>query len=161
MTVLSKSFRIPDFGLIPDARLNDQFFVSSNVFIVIDNLSTIFKTKGSLSLSNKQEIQKIRLFAELEENWDSYEAQRIATSVISRATRLVECIDSLDEDVYFTSPGPNGEIMVQLKKGLKEVEIILYEESSAKYVTFQDNKFKKQGVFSLRILPEIIEWINV
>lgn len=160
MTASSKSFRIPNYSSTPLNGLN-QFWVIGNVVFSVDNQSTIFKESGSLSFINKQEIQRIRSFFQLEKNWDSYDSEKIDHEVISKAIDMVKDINALDEDVYFTAPGPNGEIMIQLKKENKEVEIIIYD-SKIKYVSFVDNEFEKQGSFGdSDILPEIIRWLNI
>lgn len=160
MTVLSKSFRISNYNTVSNSGLTNQFFIVTDLMRVVDNQSTIFKENGSLTLANKIEIQKIKSFSELEKNWDSYDAQEINDNVIKRAVNIVEELNSLDEDVYFTSPGPNGEIMILLKKDAKEAELIVYEEM-IKYVTFSDNQFEKQGNFTSELLPEIVEWLNI
>ncbi|MEM6263609.1 MAG: hypothetical protein AAGI38_13940, partial [Bacteroidota bacterium] len=62
--------------------------------------------------------------------------------------------------VCFSSPGPNGEVMIQLKQGAREVEFIVYEGTS-KYVTFEDDEFNKQGELSPHLLHGIIDWMNL
>lgn len=159
MPALSNSYRIENFSPTPTNGLN-KFWIVDNVIVVVDSQSTVFKESGILSYANKLEIQKIGSFSDLERNWDSYNAEELNSNTISKAIDIVKEIDILDEDVYFTSPGPNGEIMIQLKKESKEVELIIYEDRT-KYITFVNNEFVKQGSFSLNILSEIIEWLNL
>lgn len=160
MTALSNTYRIPSYDISPSNGLNNQFQILENLPITVDNQSLLIKSYDFISPVNRLEIQKVRAFAELEEGWDSYDAQTISDNVITQSVDLIKEIDKLDEDVYFSSPGPNGEIMIQLKKGEKEVEIIQYPDKS-KYVTFSNGEFEKQGDLGIHILPEIIEWINI
>lgn len=160
MTVLNSTFRIKRFITSPSAGLNNLFGVEANLVIAINNQSTRVKEYESISYPHRVEIQKIRSFSELEKNWDSYDAQEISSDVISQAVDLIKEIDKLDEEVYFSSPGPNGEVMVELKRKDKEVEIIIYKEKM-KYVTFENGDFEKQGEFKIQILPEIIAWLNL
>lgn len=160
MTALSKTYKIPDNNSVPASYLSDSFvFKDSSVNNMYDQ-STLFKIKGEISTINRFEIQNLRSFKNLEENWDSYEAEKISELVINNAISIVEKIDKFDEDVYFSSPGPNGEIMIQLKNYQKEVEIIVYSDRQ-KYVTFYESNFEKQGDFNINILSEIVEWLNM
>ena len=159
MTALNKTYKVSNYSQVPFSFLNGNFIAHPGPMI-IDHQSILFKEKGQLSLTNKLEIQKVKSFTELEENWDSYGAQKVSEEVTENSILLIEAIDFLDEDVYFTSPGPNGEIMIQLKNEDKEVELIVYE-SKTKFVTFENNEFKKQGDFEANILPKIIEWLHL
>lgn len=160
MKALSNTYRIQRFDSSPTTGLNNQYLVMDNWFIVVDNQSLLLKAYDFISPVNRLEIQKVRSFADLEQNWDSYDAQKISTDAIAKSVDLIKEIDKLDEEIYFSSPGPNGEVMIQLKKAEKEVEIIQYANKS-KYVTFGKGEFEKQGDFTLEILPEIIEWLNI
>ncbi|MFT5780257.1 MAG: hypothetical protein ACI837_003218 [Crocinitomicaceae bacterium] len=160
MTALSNTYRIRSFDSSPTTGLNNQYSVMDNWLVVVDNQSLLFKAYDFISPVNRLEIQKVRSFAELEQNWDSYDAQKISPDAIAKSVDLIKEIDKLDEEIYFSSPGPNGEVMIQLKKAEKEVEIIQYANKS-KYVTFSKEEFEKQGDFTLEILPEIIEWLNI
>ncbi len=160
MKALSNSFRIRNYGSEPSTGLNNQYRIKGAQTLVVDDQSTLLREYGYLSYVNRLEIQKLKSYSQLEDNWDSYGAQKITEDIINQAIDLVGAIDKLDEEVYFSSPGPNGEILIQIKKGEKEAELLLYRESS-KYVTFDNAEFAKQGEFKTHILPEIIEWLNL
>ena len=159
MTALSSSFRINNNSTFPTTGLNKHFQYSYSEVNAVDNHSTIIKESGNISHTNKFEIQKLKSFSELEKNWDSYDAEKINERAILSAIKLVIEIDSLGEEVYFSSPGPNGEVMIQLKKNMKEVEFIIYQDKQM-YVTFNNNDFEKQGEFSIELLADIILWLN-
>ena len=159
MTVLSSNYSIHDFSQLPHSNLN-HYYTFGDIPNMVDNQSTLLREGDRLSLTNKLEIQKIRTFKDLDENWDSYEAQRICQQVIDRSIEIIIKIDLFNENIYFTSPGPNGEIMIQLKTGSKEVEIIVYP-GKIKLVTFENNEFSKQSDFSADNLLGVIEWLNL
>lgn len=160
MTVLSSPYRIKSSLISSSAGLNNQFMVEESHVNAVGNQSTRVKDYAFISYSNRLEIQKVRSFSDLEKDWDSYGAEVISDQVIVKAVGLIHEIDKLDEEVYFTSPGPNGEVMIQLKKNDREVEFILYP-NKMKYVTFQDGEFKNQGDFQTEIISELIEWLNL
>ena len=160
MIPLSNTFRIQSHDVLPTTGLNKQFMIVGNLIIAVNSQSLLFKDYESISHANRLEIQKVKSFSALESGWDSYDSQIISDDVIAKSVDLINELDKLDEEVYFSSPGPNGEVMIQLKKEEKEVEIIQYAHKS-KYVTFDKGVFGKQGDFSVNILPELIEWINL
>ena len=84
-----------------------------------------------LSLKGKAMLSKIGEFSSLEKNWDSYGAEPPIKSVIDKAKRFVRFSDKKRLPLYFTAPGPNGEIVVEFndKKG-KEVEVYFNEDNS-------------------------------
>ena len=160
MTALSNSYRIQNYHAAPFTGLNNQYSTGGNMVISVNYQSTLIKEYGNLSYTNRLEIQKVKSFSELGKNWDSYDAEEISSEVINKAIDLIKEIDTFEEEVYFSSPGPNGEVMVQIKKEEKEVELIVYQ-NKLKYVTFNKNNFEKQGEFSSKILAEIVEWLNI
>ena len=60
-------------------------------------------------------LGRLEHFEELPVNWDSYGASVPQASTIQRARALVEHLDQADVPPYFTSPGPNGEVMVEYR----------------------------------------------
>ena len=112
-----------------------------------------------LSLANRMEIVNIKSFAQLTANWDGYDAATVNPVAIEKAVSFIHEINNFDIDVYLSSPGPNGEIMVQLKCNRHELECIFYEDKS-KYVLFNNNSFENQGEYDPTILPDLLAWLN-
>ena len=121
--------------------------------------STIIISAEYLSLQNKLEIKRIKELSKLPENWDSDGALKISISSIERGVALIEEIDGYNIDVYFSSPGPNGEILIHLKSAEKEIEFILYP-TKTKYVQFYKNQFVAQGEFNTEYLQQMISWLE-
>ncbi len=161
MAALNNLFTIQDHcnDIWSSTLLTNKNFRAVSRIPVVNRQSTLLKNDG-LSTSNKIELQKIRNFIELEENWDSYNAKKVSSVAIEKAQNLIKTLNKFNEGVYFSSPGPNGEVMVQLKRDSKEIEFVFYETSD-KYVTFHNNDFSNQGVYSELILPGLIEWLNM
>ncbi len=116
------------------------------------------KSAEPISFVNKTELHNIRSFRNLKENWDSYDAVPVDELSIEKAISFIKEVDGFDRDVYLTSPGPNGEVMVQLKNDHKEIEFIFYPEKD-KYVLFDNNKFISQSNFKKELLVELMEWL--
>jgi hypothetical protein len=110
-------------------------------------------------LRNKLEISKIKKFLKLEPNWDSYGAAAISEQSVEKAVAFIAGIDIYNIDVYNTSPGPNGEVLVHLKSGKREIEFLFYADK-AKYVLFESNQYESQGTYTPEILNELIDWLG-
>ncbi|MCU0355881.1 MAG: hypothetical protein MUD08_19465 [Cytophagales bacterium] len=121
---------------------------------------TLIHKQAELSRANTLEIEKVKGFLSLTDNWDSYGAAIVSTTAVEKAVDFIRNLSKRRENVYFSSPGPNGEVMVQLKKNNKEIEVIFYENKS-RYVTFFNNNFSKQGDYSDQILSDLVEWLNI
>ena len=115
--------------------------------------------QNKISYKNGKEINKIQSFSSLDKNWDSYDATKISEEVINNSVHLIEKLDQFDQDIYFTAPGPNGEISVELKRGNKNAEILIYPKKKYKYVFFEGSNFKDQGTLHFNKIPEIIQWL--
>jgi len=111
-----------------------------------------------LSSSNYHEILRVKSYASLADNWDSYGAEQVSSTAIENAVAFIKRIDQYDIQVYLTSPGPNGEVMVQLKNDAREIEFVFYP-SKAKYVLFNAAGFFKQGVYADVMLDDLINWL--
>lgn len=120
---------------------------------------TTLRHDGVKSKVNLAEIARIYEFQRLPQDWDSYGAAPIQPQAAADAIDCIKQLDVYGMDVYQASPGPNGEIMLQMKEGIREIEFLFYGQNS-KYVTFLGNEYSSQGEFLLGILPELLTWLN-
>ena len=112
-----------------------------------DLLDYIFRTRASTVYFEERElleetidaIGKLKSFSKLQENWDSYGALPPQQDTIEHAVSFVKALDRGGEPVYFTAPGPNGEILVELKKGNRTVEVTFEEDNHIKGALFIEN----------------------
>lgn len=138
----------------------NKLFQNIEMFTYFNFTNAItIKSVDTISFINKTELQNVRSFRNLKENWDSYDAVLVNELSIEKAINFIKEVDGFDRDVYLTSPGPNGEVMVQLKNDHKEIEFIFYPEKD-KYVLFDNNKFISQSYFEKDLLFELIEWLT-
>ncbi len=66
----------------------------------------------------------------LQTNRDSYDAKKPSLSAISSAQRFLMDYRRLDLPCYFTSPGVNGEVVLEFKAGNKSAEIYFNPDGS-------------------------------
>lgn len=113
------------------------------------------------NVENHMSIANIYSFRELPANWDSYGASTISPIAISHAAAFIQDIDGMGQSVYFTSPGPDGEVSVELRNGLKSAEFIFYPDESAKVVGLDGLKVVHNGMLYSEIsIEDVVRWIN-
>lgn len=123
--------------------------------------STILEGNDSSSLNisnNALQIQKLKSFLKLGENWDSYNASRISEEAVNSAIDFVKRLDEKYHLVYFVAPGPNGEVLVELKDANRSIEVV-FEEDSNEYVKFQEQEVADEGEYTEEMDSMFISWL--
>jgi len=151
--------KIDELNIRIGYQTNKAFTPDRNICSHRFDTAVTIRYTNELSSENRIEINHVRSFASLKENWDSYGATTIDLVVVEKAVDFIKLVDKFDVNVYLTSPGPNGEVMVQLKEGSRETEFIFYSDKD-KYVLFDNNEFVNQGPYAHTILPEMIDWLR-
>lgn len=142
----------------------DTYSIKWKLSIDNDSSNTTVRHITDISSSNRLEIYNIKNYLTLEPNWDSYGAAAIPEQSIRKAIDFINEIDKYSINVYTSSPGPNGEILVHLSRKLsglskREIEFLFYPDKS-KFVLFESNEYQSQGPYTLEILNELIEWLR-
>lgn len=113
----------------------------------------------TLTTSALQTIQKLHRFKHLNENWDSYGADKPSLSAIKQAENMIRQLDEVGIEVFFTAPGPNGEIVVELKNQDRAVEIYFYKDAPSDYILIDREQTIDEGE-TLKRKDSIIEFIK-
>jgi hypothetical protein len=116
--------------------------------------------KNQISNQNLSEINKIQSFGNIDEDFDSYGADKISQEVINSSVSLVEKINQFNKNIYFVAPGVNGEVSLEMKSGSRNLEILVYPQKKYKYVFFEGNNFKSQGALNSKELSSIINLLS-
>lgn len=123
-----------------------------NTSIVID----IYPQTPPLSNAAIKAASNILGFRNYADNWDSYGAERPSESAIVNALSFIRAIDAHRIPVYFTAPGPNGEIVVELRKGNYEAEVYFNANNSKDVLIYEGDACISEGMLD-HLLPRILE----
>lgn len=123
-----------------------------NTSIVID----MYPQTPSLSNAAMKAASKILGFRNYANNWDSYGAEKPSERAIVNALSFIRVIDAHGIPVYFTAPGPNGEIVVELRKGNYEAEVYFHADNSNEVLIYEGDTCISEGRID-RLLPRILE----
>lgn len=159
MQSLQKKNKVREPEFASYLHTNDVFTTAGQQPANMFRTAISFRYIDTISPINASEIAHVKSYAKLLENWDSYGSAPISGIAITKAIDFIKAIDKFDLEVYLSAPGPNGEVMVQLKNQDKEIEVVCYA-SNDKYVLFQANIFINQGNYTPEILRELVAWLT-
>jgi len=119
----------------------------SSIFMKYADPSLVLQRRRDhdLQLSSRKAIVKMKSFLRLQENWDSYGAAVVQEATVREAAAFVEQLDEDGLEVYFTAPGRDGEILVELKSDDKEAEVYFYSDAKPKVLFFTGDELEWEG----------------
>ncbi|MCB9316589.1 MAG: hypothetical protein H6569_10660 [Lewinellaceae bacterium] len=97
-------------------------------------------------LPNERALRLLEEFKTLPDNWDEEGALAPAQNAVLLAENLVRLLQQTGQKVYHVAPGPNGEIMVDMRENGKSVEILFYADNM-RYVLFPLDGNPEQGEY--------------
>jgi hypothetical protein len=141
----SAVFGMPEHELEGDSRHE----IPSIIYQMHDiKSSTIFVTIGEtpeMSFSIRKAINKIKSYSDLENNWDGYGAVKPADLTINNAINFLRKADEDGLEVYFVAPGPNGEIVIEFKRGNLEAEVYFDEDDAGQVLIYNGDNCVVEG----------------
>lgn len=110
---------------------------------------------------NNRIFNLLEEFSELEDNWDEDEGRAPSITALSNAQYFVQLLSSIGQNIFNSAPGPNGEIMLDIRdiNTNRSVELIFYPSRSVA-VFFPENGRPFQRDFQSGSLPDILRWLN-
>lgn len=109
---------------------------------------------------NRQHLTAIISYQHLTDNWDENEAVAPLHQTVLTALDIALLLTVTEQPIYHTSPGPNGEIMINLRNGAKSVELLTYPGGRNKFVQIGPGEPPKQDTLTPDKLRETLQWIN-
>ena len=109
---------------------------------------------------NRQHLSAIMKYKYLVNNWDEDGAVAPTHHTITIALDIVLLLIASGQAIYHTSPGPNGEIMINLRKGDKSAELLAFPDGRNKLVRISLDEIPEQGALSPESLRETLKWLN-
>ena len=116
---------------------------------------------GDQYILNGKIMNLLEEFVTLGDNWDDESAKAPSIIAIEKAKAITSLLDKHGQKIFHTAPGPNGEIMIDIrsKNNAKSIEIIFYSNFSIA-VKFPDQGAAEQSAFNTPDLPDLLTWLN-
>lgn len=123
--------------------------------------STLFKNQGENSYNlNSFYITSIQKLQNLCDNWDEDGAIAPSLKTINDAIKIAKYLNLVGQKIYHISPGPNGEILISLRKNDKDVELLIYSNKLSRIVTISDKEKPSQKELNTSNLQVTLSWLN-
>ncbi|MBK6565099.1 MAG: hypothetical protein IPL63_00185 [Saprospiraceae bacterium] len=113
---------------------------------------------------NHGKISLIKSFGNLDDNWNSYGANKPTAKAIVKAVNFAKYLSDRCLEIFFTAPTPDGDILIELKNGGASLEFIfssIDEEDkiigsfdSDEYCEAKINDTTKQAYLKWLICPD-------
>lgn len=126
----------------------------------VSGTSVALKEGESAASEYATAIKKLKSFRNIGSNWDGYGAEKPSQKGIDKAIKFVEHLGEWEQPVYFVAPGPNGEILVELKNGNRTIEVFFQPDGQREYVMFEGEKAVEENTFAFEIPPYLIDWLH-
>jgi len=147
---------------ISSSVISDEYFWRlGNPKASVANTTMVIYTSFFLPLSSpaKEFITKLQSFKSLTPDWDSYGAMPPPAESIDRAIALINKADRNLLPIYFVAPGPNGEVVVEFKKGNKEAAAYINRDGSTELLLHEGNNYVLEGTLEENY-KNLLSYIN-
>lgn len=119
-------------------------------------IGTVYTRLSSPAL---QIISKLESFKSLAPNWDSYGATPPSSVNVDRAISFVKRADKNALPLYFVASGPNGELVVEFKNGVKEASAFINPDGSSELILNVGNDVHLEGTLEGNY-KDLLHFIN-
>lgn len=110
--------------------------------------------------SNRQHLTAIVSYQHLIDGWDEDGAVAPVHQTVLSALDIALLLTVTGQPIYHTSPGPVGEVMINLRNGTKSVELLAYPGGRDKFLRVGPNETPQQGALTPESLRETLQWLN-
>ncbi|MCY7358987.1 MAG: hypothetical protein LH609_16320 [Rudanella sp.] len=134
------------------------------MFNVIDFVQEISPVQpgetNDVLMANRQHLSAIASYRNLVANWDEDDAIAPTHQTVVIALDIALLLIATGQAIYHTSPGPTGEIMINLRNGDKSAEFLIYPDDRRKFVCIRPNEHPQQGPLTPDSLQKTLQWLN-
>lgn len=109
---------------------------------------------------NRQKLADIAAYRNLVDNWDEDDAIAPTHQTVVVALDIALLLIAEGQTIYHTSPGPTGEIMINLRNGDKSVEFLIYPGDRRKFVRIGSDEPPQQGSLTPDSLQGTLQWLK-
>ncbi len=109
------------------------------------NFSTVFPNPIRIEGQARDMISRLERMNDLRYNWNSYGADAPSSLAIKHAIKFILENQRFSLPYYFTAPGVNGEVMIELKKQDRVAEIYFWEDHSTELLLFENEQVVLEG----------------
>jgi len=124
------------------------------------NSSITISWGNQIGLNNRI-LKLLDEYSTMRENWDEDGGLPPTNDVIKEAKFIASVLEKHGQSIFHAAPGPNGEIMLDLRnyKKSRSLEIIFYSHKAVS-VLFPEVGRPIQEPFNSQNLSNLLQWLN-
>lgn len=122
--------------------------------------SVMVSREKKLSQNALNWIQKLQSFEQLKDNWDGYGAVAPLPQALKKAIALVKDLDAANVETYFSAPGPDGEVLVEIQSADKSIEFYVFSATQIEYCGFRNEVDEIEGQLDMTKLDGLLQWMK-
>lgn len=145
-----------DLGLLATAfQKRPRIYASPSLSVISVN------SMGRPNVLNGHIFKLINQFLTLEHNWDGDDAKAPSENALDSVLDISRKLSRIGQPIYHAAPGPNGEVMIDLRNADTErsVELVFFADKAVG-VFFPKEEQPFQTQFDMGDLPSVLEWLN-
>jgi hypothetical protein len=123
------------WGFLSDSPIDANAYMIASGSIQIQTQQYM----PELSSKAKATLHRLYSFKQLKLNWDGNGALVPEEEVIQTAANFLFLLDEYDLPIYFTAPGPNGEIVLEYKNDQNSAEIFFESDNFSEMLLYTGN----------------------
>lgn len=108
---------------------------------------------------NARALHLLKEIRKLKDNWDEDGAKAPDKKALYASLFLAIRLQITGEKIYHVAPGPNGEILVDMRENGKSLEFLFYP-NKFKVVFLPSEGRPEQKEFRFADLPQILKWLH-
>ncbi len=140
MTALSYNWGIRSHAYFKESESSTQDIFKVSKLLSVVGASVVLKEGENAKPEYAATIKKLKSFRNLRCDWDGYGAEKPAQQSIDKAVKFAEQLGDWEQPIYFVAPGPNGEVLVELKNNDRTIEVFFQPDGQHEYVMFEREK---------------------
>lgn len=114
---------------------------------------------NDISEVNIMAIKLVKSYASLRDNWDSYGAGAPSSQAIQKAITFILWLSEYKIDVFFTAPSPSGEILVEIKNGIANLEFEFSNDSKDTVCASLNDGLKSEASLNDATRISYLKWL--
>jgi len=111
------------------------------------------------SAINVEAIDTIKSYVHLKNNWDTYNGAKTSVIAIQKAISFILWLSEHNIDVFYVAPSPDGDVMVEIKKGSANLEFEFTENNTDNICANEEGNYIQSAQLNETTLRSYIKWL--
>jgi hypothetical protein len=113
-----------------------------------------------ISNNNRRQIGFIRSYGNLEDNWDTYGADKPSNKAITKAVSFAKYLSDKSIDIFFTAPTPDGDILIELQNEGANLEFLFSSiDEEDKVIASYNNEYHCEAAINDTTKNAYLKWL--